>query len=257
MSQFVYLTPKPAIVPIMGKHRPYVFWIVVSNAICVLLHMLNARPEAGEATRGYLHGGLIIDFIGQEGPTSKIQLLLLDALVITLQFVMLAAHIQRQDLKTLMSSTSTTQPARGDVDGPVSTAQDLDAEERGILRPEIITEGDIEMQSLSPGVGGDLHHQPRGNGAADAEDDGLLAEPLEQANGSEDSHPLNVFHTGTVITADLYVLHTIQSQWTDYQNGSQEMSRSRSSASTGLAAALTGGRLVVRARVGGLDTNRL
>src|SRR5436305_2031339 len=205
----------------MGKHRPYVFWIAISNAICVMLHMLNARPEAGEATRGYLHGGLIMDFIGQEGPISKIRLLLLDALVITLQFIMLSAHIQRQDLKPMMSSTSTPQPVRTtmeDRDEPATSAQDLDAEERGVLRSEITTEEGVEMQSLSSGVDNDLRHQPQGHGI-DVEYEGLLAEPLEQANGSANSHPLDVFHTGTVIAADLYVLHTIRSQWTDYQNG--------------------------------------
>ena len=31
----------------------------------LLIHIIGAAPEAGEATGGWLHGGLIIDFIGQ------------------------------------------------------------------------------------------------------------------------------------------------------------------------------------------------
>lgn len=34
---------------------------------CVLWHVWADSPSAGEETEGYLHGGVVIDFVGQSG----------------------------------------------------------------------------------------------------------------------------------------------------------------------------------------------
>src|SRR3954469_4316676 len=82
VNQMMFLSPKPQFIPTAPIHRPYIGAIFAPNIICILLHILTARSEAGEAMRGYLHGGVIIDLIGQKGPTSKFHLVVLDLLVL-------------------------------------------------------------------------------------------------------------------------------------------------------------------------------
>ena len=109
--QLYYLTPKPSFVPEMPKPAPYIGALFGSNILCILLHLIYARPEAGEATRGYLHGGLIIDFVGQQGPVWKLHLVALDLFVIALQTVMLSVHLERQDLKATSTPSESTNEA--------------------------------------------------------------------------------------------------------------------------------------------------
>ena len=83
--------------------------------------------------RGYLHGGVIIDLIGQKGPTSKFHLVLLDLLVLGLQCFMLAVHVERERLSAVNDALTSTVPTAA-MDVPreaVVSAQNLDAEERG------------------------------------------------------------------------------------------------------------------------------
>jgi hypothetical protein len=103
--QLIFLTPKPASVPgVAPTHRPWVYVILGPNLICMLLHIFTSRSEAGEAMRGYLHGGIIVDLIGYKGPTSKIHLLLLDILVLALQCFMLAVVMEKDRLSTVMKA---------------------------------------------------------------------------------------------------------------------------------------------------------
>lgn len=121
-------------------------------AVNFLLHMLYPAPTAGEDTRGYLHGGLMIDFIGQQGPTSKWKLGGLDLCILVLQLIMVSAHVKRRDLKTQLKQISTgeapsgstadtaTSDAAGNNTAAANTSenaargQDADDEERGVLR---------------------------------------------------------------------------------------------------------------------------
>lgn len=81
------------------------------------------RPSAGEGARGYLHGGLLIDFIGQKGPISKFSLVLLDLLIVGLQVVMLSVNGEVR--RATMARKGIT---------PTAAVQDHDAEERGEIR---------------------------------------------------------------------------------------------------------------------------
>jgi hypothetical protein len=104
LFQVMFLTPKPKFVPPAPKHRPYIGAIFGGNIMCILLHIFTHRPEAGELTRGYLHGGLIIDFIGQQGPVSKLHLVAIDFLVMALQLFMLAVHVEETKLAEILKS---------------------------------------------------------------------------------------------------------------------------------------------------------
>ncbi|KAH0544178.1 hypothetical protein FGG08_001623 [Glutinoglossum americanum] len=244
--QLNFLTPKPPIFPEMPKHRPYIGAIFSSNILCFLLHLLYARPEAGEATRGYLHGGMIIDFVGQKGPVPKLRLLVLDLVVLVLQLAMLSVHLKRQRLKAASPTVQRLSPVAA-LDAEVTTpsVQDHDLEERGIHRNE---PGDIELQSFPP-----THDSPavrgRTGGDEDGERDELLAERRE-AQGESDSgpEPLTEFHHGELIAAEIHILDTIRSQWRNYENRSAP---SESTSTTrAMAATLSPRRFGVHIRVG-------
>jgi len=205
LAQVIFLTPKPNFITPIPKNRPYISAIFGPNVICILLHIFTARSEAGEAMRGYLHGGIIIDLIGQRGPTSKIHLVLLDLLVIALQCFMLAVHMERERLAaSLLPSEEGSRSTVG-----VVSAQDHDAEERGVTRDVARDNGDMEMQPIRPTID---------ENNADQERESLLAEPLPREDRDEDEYPLDIFYSGTSVVADFHVIHTLRNQWNDYES---------------------------------------
>ncbi len=134
MVQLVYLMPTSSILP-EPPTQPYIGGIIGTNLVCLGCHLLFPKPEAGEAARGYLHGGLLLDFVGQLGPSSKLRLVLLDMFILLLQLIALAATVKRRSMGKSKPPT-TTRAARSTSDSAVATLsdQDHDAEERGLLR---------------------------------------------------------------------------------------------------------------------------
>lgn len=80
-----------------------------------------------------MHGSLLLDFIGQRGPTSKLHLAILDLVVLLMQAVALTAHVKKRQISPRSRSRRDTQNV---VTEPEESAQDHDAEERGILLGE-------------------------------------------------------------------------------------------------------------------------
>jgi hypothetical protein len=129
--------------------KPFLPLILFSFTVNFLLHQLYPAPMAGEDTRGYLHGGLMIDFIGQQGPTSKWKLGALDLCILLLQLVMVSVHVKRRELKRKLAKISAGSTTTTATDGATSDAaddaaqttanenaareQDPDDEERGVL----------------------------------------------------------------------------------------------------------------------------
>jgi len=220
LNQMMFLTPKPNFIPPAPQHRPYIGAIFGPNIICILLHIFTARSEAGEAMRGYLHGGVIVDLIGQKGPTSKMHLVLLDLLILGLQCFMLAVHVEKERLSALLAAyllpaASSTDQARV----AVVSSQDHDAEERGIMRDGITSNGDIELQPLAPR--NDEHSILETEGQErNEEHERLLAEPAPRQD-DEDDYPSDTFWSGTAIVADFHVLHNLRRQWEDYGNATE------------------------------------
>ncbi|KZF25987.1 DUF1746-domain-containing protein [Xylona heveae TC161] len=267
-TQFFYLTPKPAIFPEAPKNRPYVGAILTTNILCMVLHILLTPPEAGEAARGYLHGGLIIDFIGQLGPSSKVALVLLDCLILLLQLFMLSTFAEQQHFKDSSSSSSSSSPSRiTTTSSPTHRQrtrlhQTLDAEERGL------SASDIEMQALSahsssssspsssspspPAAGtssSQAQHHPetssssagRTGGDQDGERDELLAEPSPDAGTSSS---WDAYTSGEAVIADLYLLDTMRNPWRAFEGqeqGEAAVSSSSDSPSSSFPAFNAGG----------------
>lgn len=169
-----------------------------NNIICTLLHLLFGPPAAGEATRGYLLGGLLIDFVGQESPVSRWRLFFLDALVLALQLLILAVTLERKKL-AVENGDDLVEEVEAE------SRQDHDFEERGMLRGNDIVQDDIELQ--------DLRHSSSGRtgGDEDRERDELLGS--DESTEPRYQHPLDPFLTGQAVIVSVHVMDTIRSQW--------------------------------------------
>jgi len=121
---------------------PHVASVLAPNLICLLAHVVWPLPQASEASRGYLHGGLFIDFVGQKPPMTRLGLIYIDLAIAALQCLMLAVYQQQKRLERSIrsiarSATRDTDDSRSTTtDIPSDSIQDHDAEERGVLRHE-------------------------------------------------------------------------------------------------------------------------
>lgn len=213
MIQLLFFTPKAGPFAEPPKGQPYVGAILTSNLACMFLHYISANPTAGESTRGYLHGGLFIDFIGQKGPISRTQLFMNDVLIIILQVIMLGITLENEKTKGLIASNSTSSPSAAETPAEPSPPQlqDHDAEERGV-------------RESVPGVGS-------GSGSAD-DTDGIELQPLRaedtirssvdgesplagegEPRHGRNEHPRDHFHSGEAVIMDMSVRRTISEQW--------------------------------------------
>ncbi len=208
----MYIPPTP-------KPIPYIGGIVGTNVLGALLHVFLARPEAGgEVTRGYLHGGgLLIDFVGQEGPTSKLRLVALDLLVLFLQLLALAATVERQALKTGLGLPPTLGQGVAATmrNERASARQDHDSEERGVRRESAVEGEDIELQDLNTGNRGRGRHRRVATPAPSPEQSQSPVEPRAVPPTEND---LDVFMSGDVILSDFHLLDTVRRQWWTYEN---------------------------------------
>jgi Fungal domain of unknown function (DUF1746) len=189
-----------------------------------MLHIFTSLPAAAEESNGYLYGGIMVDFIGQKAPTSKLSLLLLDLTILVVQSLMLAAHSEREKIRSALrptrqrantgdteeggeSSSSVAEPSLY----PLGT-QDHDAEERGVLRdiPDPTTdEADIELQPLNRNYG-------NSGGDSREERNSLLNGMLSRPNAK--LHLPEVVSSGNAVLGDFHILHTLRTAATDYEN---------------------------------------
>lgn len=209
--ELIFFTPKAAPFDPTRNH-PFVGAIIASNLFCMIFHAFFIRPEAGEDTRGYLHGGLFIDFIGQQ-PAPAFRLLAFDVLIFVVDFIMLALIVERvktagpkdpSPLNTTQTSTST-----GTGSGqPGPDPQDHDAEERGVVRD---TENSADSHTSTAGI----------SAVADTDEDvdnertTLLADPGENSSGRtpRGGHPLDFVSTGQTVIMEMNFWDTMRDQW--------------------------------------------
>jgi hypothetical protein len=173
----------------------------------MFLHLVTSLPTAGETTRGFMHGGIIIDFIGQKAPTSRLSLLLIDTVILAIQCLMLAVHQEREGLRKLVypATRSVAVPGGGNILG-VAAGQDHDAEERGVLRDATGTAAsteetdEIEMRTLT--------------------DDGQEGTRLLEGSSIRRAAHVDLtglLRSGNAVLADFHVVHTIRTVGNDYE----------------------------------------
>jgi hypothetical protein len=120
--------------------QPFLGWIFSSNFVCALFHLIAVSPSAGESTRGYLHGSLFVDFVGQLGPTSKFRLLLIDVAITVLQLLLLSVVAARKAVEKKRLKVRNGQLVWEDP----NHVQTLDAEERGVVENHAVdTESNV------------------------------------------------------------------------------------------------------------------
>ncbi|WPH02291.1 Hypothetical protein R9X50_00515300 [Acrodontium crateriforme] len=221
MVQFFFLTPKPAYFPETPAKRPYIGAILGTNILCIILHSINAAPSASEATRGYLHGSIAMDFIGQKGPSSKFHLLVLDLMIVVLQIVCLSAHLIHRKLKDGLAQNST---AGARVLGP---SQDVDHEERGLLRANSDTPEAIELHALNPSGAAMNRQSTTHNATHNAtsphnDEDDMDENYLPRRTDDQIS---DAFNSGKIVLANLNPIQTIKDQYLAFQITSLQESR--------------------------------
>lgn len=166
-------------------------------------------PTGTETSRGYLHGGILVDFVGQTPPKSRLFLLAIDACILVLQCLMLAVHSQREALR------ETVKPHRGFDFLPELRrqirAQALDAEERdrrrGVHEANTGEPNDIEMGNM----GGE------GVGNAEGQDDRswlLTSEPPSSATTRKQL--AEIYTSGNAVIGEFHLLQTMRLASTDY-----------------------------------------
>jgi len=169
----------------------------------MFLHLVWSLPRAGEASRGYLHGGVIVDFIGQKPPTSRLSLLLLDLIIMTVQCLMLAAHQDRERLRTIVLPIRNTTPNAEGTSAPTATTQDHDAEERGVNR-DVEALGDetneVEMRSLSDSRAGE--------GGDSQEATGLLE--AGSSRGATAPDLIGVLRSGNSVLGNFHIINAVR-----------------------------------------------
>jgi hypothetical protein len=94
----------------------------------VVIHLMSANPGSGEATLGCQNGSLLIDFVGQMGPTTRTHLLILDMFLLILQLSILSIVTERSELE----KSSCHLHRDDDFFSAKDNIQALDAEERGL-----------------------------------------------------------------------------------------------------------------------------
>jgi hypothetical protein len=200
----IFFTPKASPFD-PTRNQPFVGAIFASNLFCMISHNFFAHPGAGEDTRGYLHGGLFIDFIGQKAPASVLRLLSLDVLIMLLDFVMLGLIIERVKTNDAISPSSSSTP---ETSQPTAPQQDHDSEERGVHRHAAGEDG-VELDDLGRNAARRTSIDER------LERTGLLDEPAEapSVRGAKDSHVLDPFAAGEAVIMDMGLLNVIRDQW--------------------------------------------
>ncbi|KAK6208412.1 hypothetical protein LQW54_006893 [Pestalotiopsis sp. IQ-011] len=199
-----FVKPDIAIIPYFNYP---ISAIVGPNIFCMFLHLVTALPQASEISRGYLHGGVLVDFVGQKAPTSKFSLLLLDLVVLCLQCLMLSVNLEKDRVKKILNP-----PRPAEVNAATAAAaaatnptQDHDHEERGVLRdgPTVDELDGIEMRPLRSDNGDD-------------EDASLLRRRDSNQEGLRD-----ILASGNAILADFHVRTALRRAWTDRGNTSE------------------------------------
>ncbi|MCJ1471148.1 hypothetical protein MMC07_009796 [Pseudocyphellaria aurata] len=246
---YVMLTPKPPLPPpfqpFPPSPPPSFFLVSLTNLLPFLMHACTRTPSASEAARGYLHGGILIDFVGQT-PVSKLRLVVLDLLVFGLQTVMMTLVLERRGLGPRVGTPAadghapSTPPPRG----RRMRNQDHDAEERGVLLPSSSTSSASSSPTATEPDERELSSFRAGRRMQGVTQDGDPPANDEDNSGSEDSspppavaaatneqqHPLDGFRSGQYVVANVHVMSMIRDEWMRH---TQEAAASGSGAAAG------------------------
>ncbi|GAO51228.1 DUF1746-domain-containing protein [Saitoella complicata NRRL Y-17804] len=150
------LSPKPFPVPDPPLRLSSIFFVWATFLFPFIDHIISGGPEGAEGMGGYLHGGIVINFVGEMGSVSRWRLCALDLLILGIQCVMLSLVTMRH----YPSSAALTAPAPQtieDEEAGVRTTRrgyaqvaDEDEDEDDIIVTEGGKEKDDAIQIINP-----------------------------------------------------------------------------------------------------------
>ena len=178
----------------------------------------------------------MMDFVGVEGPVGKGRLVGLDVLVWALQVLVLVVVLERGGMRGGEGVRTGGVGLTGSgEETPGALGQDHDAEERGMFRAEAGETAVVELRDVGAADGD-------GGGVRERED-WLTSEGSGFMLDDERVHPLDVYHTGEHVIANLHILDTLRRQWSQYGSVAADASTSSTTGSqTAMAAAVAGRR---------------
>lgn len=215
-GQYLYLTPKEETLPIiMPATRAHVFLVTIPNIICILLHLFGSMPHGHDFHRGYVHGGVVIDFVGQMPSKSRFYYILIDIMLLLLQSLMMTIHNEREKLRVALKTFRPLHPSLAQEVAMARTIESLDAEERGLPREESSSltpenTNDIELRSLNgEGTQADGIDRPE-----DADNE--ARDPM--ADISSQNHLADTLTSGNGILGEYHVLHSMRTAGTQLED---------------------------------------
>lgn len=217
IGQYMYLTPKDESFPfLMPAGRVHVLLVVIPNFICMMLHLFTSLPHGPDFHRGYQHGGLIIDFVGQQPATYRIYYLLVDFAILAIQCVMLTVHTQREQLRVLLKTFRPILPELSEeMEAAVRSAQDLDAEERGVsLHAEDVPAPIRSTAARDETASIETRDANGSTEAADASEQNGETGSLLQRTTSEDSPRAqlsDIMNSGNAVLGNYYIIQSVMS----------------------------------------------
>ncbi|UNI20986.1 hypothetical protein JDV02_007021 [Purpureocillium takamizusanense] len=217
-GQYIYLTPKDNSFPFfMPASRLHVLLIIIPNLICMLLHLFGRLPHGPGFHRGYQHGGLIIDFVGQRPPTYRLYYVLADIVILAVQCLMLTVHTQREKMRVALKTFRPLVPDIAQELATARSAEDLDAEERGVLRhapgmdvDEAEEDGGVELQTLN------TDGAQEGEDSARMEASGSLLRPVTTEAGSR-SQLSDIMNSGNAVLGEYHIVRSLASAAIDLE----------------------------------------
>lgn len=239
----MYLTPKDEAFPfLMPASRVHVLLVVIPNFICIFLHLFTSLPQGPDFHRGYQHGGLIIDFVGQEPPTSRIYYLIADFAILAIQCLMLTVHTQREQLRVMLKTFRPMLPEIAEeLEAAARAVQDLDAEERGVsihAMDAIATATTAATHSTAiDGAGGIELGQVTGSPPEPGEssEQNGEADTLLRESTSEDSpraQLADIMNSGNAVVGEYYIVQSVLSAAGDLERSATHSLRSISYGAT-------------------------
>ncbi|KAG6207031.1 hypothetical protein E4U35_001250 [Claviceps purpurea] len=225
VGQYMYLTPKDESFPfLMPAGRVHVLLVVVPNLICMLLHLFTSLPRGPDFHRGYQHGGLIIDFVGQQPATYRIYYLMADLAILVLQCLMLTVHTQREQLRVLLKTFRPILPElSGDMQATAIAArslQDLDAEERGVLlHGQDVTTPAANLTTMEEGGGVEMRHAGGSLEAVEGDQNGEAGSLLQRSTSEECPRaPLSdIINSGNAVLGNYCIIQSVVSAAGDFE----------------------------------------
>lgn len=202
--------------PIPGQ-KPYTQGVLFSNLLVIAVHTFFSLPQPHNGARGYMHGGIWPDFIGQRPPTTRSYLLGMDILIMALQFVMLAVKEQEGRVKTALKGRREMDEYLAQERRELRGGRDSETAEQGHVGrvPEHVSEEE-ERQSLMASLTDEegrfaFPARPPARTVDSEEED--EEEGREEPVYGPEGGPLDEYVSGNLILGEFHVIHTAKELW--------------------------------------------